>query len=85
MKGIYDGFTQRTIESQTKKSDCDFKSSKHEMVENKLIYLASLANELSKLNDSISDENLKYYINKVVGEVLELKLKKFRKWRKFER
>lgn len=82
MKGIRDGFTQRTIESQTKNQAVVFKSSKHEMVGNKLIYLASLANELSKLNDSISDENLKYYINKVVGEVLELKLKKFRKWRK---
>ncbi|KZB74309.1 hypothetical protein AVJ24_19520 [Yersinia pestis] len=52
------------------------------MVENKLIYLASLANELSKLNDSISDENLKYSINKVVGEVLELKLKKIQKMAK---
>ncbi|PVF11324.1 hypothetical protein DBO95_24505, partial [Yersinia pestis] len=68
MEGIYIGFTQRTIESQTENQSVVFKSSKHEMVENKLIYLASLANELSKLNDSISDENLKYSINKVVGE-----------------
>ncbi|EIT54486.1 hypothetical protein YPPY103_3822, partial [Yersinia pestis PY-103] len=66
MEGIYIGFTQRTIESQTENQSVVFKSSKHEMVENKLIYLASLANELSKLNDSISDENLKYSINKVV-------------------
>ncbi|PVU28001.1 hypothetical protein A8M58_16820 [Yersinia pestis] len=64
MEGIYIGFTQRTIESQTENQSVVFKSSKHEMVENKLIYLASLANELSKLNDSISDENLKYSINK---------------------
>ncbi|CFU85305.1 membrane protein [Yersinia pseudotuberculosis] len=82
MEGIYIGFTQRTIESQTENQSVVFKSSKHEMVENKLIYLASLANELSKLNDSISDENLKYSINKVVGEVLELKLKKIQKMAK---
>ncbi|WP_408064871.1 hypothetical protein [Yersinia pseudotuberculosis] len=82
MKGIYDRFTQRTKDSQNKNQAVVFKSSKHEMVENKLIYLASLANELSKLNDSISDENLKYSINKVVGEVLELKLKKIQKMAK---
>ncbi|EIS38275.1 hypothetical protein YPPY58_3678, partial [Yersinia pestis PY-58] len=45
MEGIYIGFTQRTIESQTENQSVVFKSSKHEMVENKLIYLASLANE----------------------------------------
>lgn len=82
MEDIYDRFTQRTKDSQNKNQAVVFKSSKHEMVENKLIYLASLANELSKLNDSISDENLKYSINKVVGEVLELKLKKIQKMAK---
>lgn len=78
VKGILSAFTQRTIASET----VSFNLSQHRMVENKLIYLVSMVSELNKLTTSIDDENLKYGINKVVGNVVELKLKKIQQMAK---